>query len=71
MCAKNDYKCEELANKNDLPNGCSLNKPYRCSHKEGDCAVDLDKCDFATECPEDKPVLCADKTCAVNKTVCK
>ena len=71
MCAKSDVECGIFADQNTLPNGCSLNKPYRCSDEEGDCEKDLSSCDFEKSCPTETPILCADNTCAVNATICR
>jgi len=50
MCARNEIACDELASAPSLTNGCSINKPYKCSDLEGDCAKNLDECEFGETC---------------------
>jgi len=70
LCALSDIDCETKATEASLQNNCSLSKPYRCDEEGSECVSDINECDFLTHCPADKPTVCADKTCAVDKETC-
>lgn len=69
LCARNEIACKSLADAPSLTNGCSINNPYKCSDLEGDCAVNLEECNFEKKCPVNQ-VKCADDSCAANHTTC-
>jgi hypothetical protein len=68
-CANDTTKCPTIYSKTLLPNLCTIDKPYKCANKKGECVENIKNCEKDLKCEIGK-VFCNDGTCRNDKKEC-